>query len=164
VKEARLAESQGFDEFYVEHFQTVIGTAFLLTGSREEARDLAQETFVRAYARWAAVSQHPEPLAWLRRVVTNLALSWRRRQRVRARVVHTEQPVPPPDAPEPALMKALLWLTPSQRAVIVLRFYADLSVDQVASMPGKRPGTVRALTSQALSRLRQTLEPQGVRP
>ena len=59
--------------------------------------------------------------------------------------------------PEPFdtdLVKALMTLTPSQRAVVVLRFLEDRSVEQVASQLGKAPGTVRALTAQAMQRLR----------
>jgi RNA polymerase sigma-70 factor, ECF subfamily len=162
---ARLgADRRGFEAFYAAHFARVVGAAYLMTGSREEARDLAQETFARAYERWETVSRYEEPGAWLQRVVTNLATSWRRRQRLRARETIAESTVPSPDVPEPAILRALLRLTPAQRAVIVLRFYADQSVAQVSKILGKRPGTVRALTSQGLSRLREAAELQGVRP
>lgn len=153
-----------FDALYREHFKAVLATAYLLTGNREQAMDLAQEAFARAYERWNAVSQHQQPAAWLQRVVTNLALSWHRRERVRRRPIPLESHVHAPDVPEPAVLVALSRLSPAQRAVIVLRYYADQSVHQVAEILGKRPGTIRALGSQALARLRSLLEAKGVRP
>lgn len=154
------ADRSAFERFYERNFTAVVRTAYLLTGDTEEAVDLAQETFVRAYEHWRSVSGHPEPAAWLQRVVSNLALSWRRRQQVRKRVR-----VPPPqgatepsDPLEPIVVTGLLALTPEQRVVIVLRFMCDQSVTQVAESLGKREGTVRALTSQGLSRLRKEIE------
>jgi RNA polymerase sigma-70 factor, ECF subfamily len=158
------ADRSGFEAFYAAHFARVVGAAYLMTGNREEARDLAQETFARAYERWETVSGYDEPAAWLQRVVANLATSWRRRQRFRAKEALLRSTVPAPEVPDPAIVRALLRLTPAQRSVIVLRFYADQSVAQVSEILGKRPGTVRALTSQGLSRLRQATELQGVRP
>ncbi len=154
-----------FEQFYERNFKAVARTAYLLTGSTEEAVDLAQETFIRAFEHWRSVEGHPEPVAWLQRVVSNLALSWQRRQRIMRMVG-----VPPPqkaseptDPQEPRIVAALLALTPQQRAVIVLRYMCDQSVAQVAESLGKREGTVRALTSQGLSRLRTMIELEMVR-
>jgi RNA polymerase sigma-70 factor (sigma-E family) len=155
---------KGFEELCREEFSTLVRTAYLMTGDREEALDLAQEALARAYQRWNHVSGLERPGAWLQRVVANLAISWRRRQRARARAVmpsRTQYDLPA--TPDPELMSALRVLPPAQRAVIVLRYYVDQSVEEVARTLNKRPGTVRALTAQGLARLRELLAPKGVR-
>jgi hypothetical protein len=111
----------------------VVRGAYLITGDREEAADVAQEAFARAYERWRTVSRLDRPGAWVQRVATNLAISWRRRQRVRARF---RDAGPTPTRAEPDvdtdLMAALRSLSPSQRAAVVLRFFADQSVEETA--------------------------------
>jgi RNA polymerase sigma-70 factor (sigma-E family) len=153
-----------FGVFYAAHRTEVFRTAYLIAADREEAHDLTQETFVRAIERWSEVSRHERPAAWLQTVVARLAISWRRRQAVRSR--RTPRPatttVDDASAYEPAVLAALRSLTPTQRSVLVLRYLADRSVDEVAHTLGKRPGTVKALTAQALERLRPLLEARGV--
>jgi DNA-directed RNA polymerase specialized sigma24 family protein len=91
-------------------------------------------------------------------VAANLAVSWWRRLRVRrSRSLPADAVVEPPSVPDPALAEALRQLSPAQRTAVVLRFYADRSVEDVADLLGKRPGTVRALTSQGVARLRVLL-------
>jgi RNA polymerase sigma-70 factor (ECF subfamily) len=154
-----------FTEFYEAERAAVFRTAFLITTDREEARDLTQEAFVRAFERWHEVSAHERPGAWLQTVVARLAISWRRREVVRRRRAlnqRDERTVEMKD-PEGAVLDALRALSQAQRAVVVLRFYADLSVRDVARALGKREGTVKALTAQAVARLRPLLEARGVR-
>ena len=135
----------------------MVRTAYLITGDREEAADVTQEAFARAYERWRSVSRMDRPGAWVTRVAVNLALSSRRRLRLRERPGRS-RPSAEPTAPfDPDLMDGLRALTPAQRAVVALRYLMDRSVEDVAHDLGKRPGTVRALTSQALQRLRQRL-------
>jgi RNA polymerase sigma-70 factor, ECF subfamily len=153
----------GFERLCRDEYAAVVRAAWLITGDREEAVDIAQEAFARAYERWRQVARLDRPAAWLQRVAGNLALSWRRRQRVRSRAHRA--PTPPPLAetlPDPDLMRALDRLTPAQRAVIVLRYLCDQSIEDVARALGKRPGTVRALTSQGLGRLRDALPTEEV--
>ncbi len=132
-------------------------TAYLITGDREEAIDIAQEALARAYERWRAVSQLDRPGAWLQRVAGNLAISWRRRQRYvsRSEIGIEERADLLAPGSDLELMEALQFLSPAQRAVVVLRYYADQPIDQVAKSLGKQPGTVRALSSQGLARLRE---------
>jgi RNA polymerase sigma-70 factor, ECF subfamily len=149
----------GFEAFVRDEYRTVVRTAYWMTGNKQDAADLAQEAFARAYARWRTVSRMDRPDAWVQRVVVNLALSERRRRRIMEIVRSRQQTgvVPETPAPDPALRQALLALTPAQRSVIVLRYYVDRSIDEVARDLGKRPGTVRALTAQGLARLREQL-------
>ncbi len=156
-----------FDGFYQAHRADVFRTAHLITADREEARDLTQETFVRAFQHWREVSAHERPGAWLQTVVARLAISWRRRQALRIKLLIARGDTAPEEvtqADEPIVLQALRALTPAQRTVVVLRFYADRSVEDVAQTLGKRPGTVKALTSQAMDRLRPVLQARGVQP
>jgi RNA polymerase sigma-70 factor (sigma-E family) len=148
---------EAFEQFCSEEYAQIVRTAYLITGDREEALDLAQEAFARAYERWRSVSEMDRPGAWVQRVAVNLAISWRRRQRLRTRRQELDATAAPDDRLVVGTMSALDQLTPAQRAVGVLRYFGDQSIEDTARALGKRPGTVRALTSQALARLRSAL-------
>ncbi len=145
-----------FEALWTAHYWSVTRTAYLITGDAEEAKDCAQEAFVRALQRWSKVRLLDRPESWVHKVATNLAISSTRRRGFRRG--------PSPDAvtmPEPVdedLRRAMLSLTADQRAVIALRFYLDWSIEDVATALGKAPGTVRAVTHQAMERLRASLK------
>jgi RNA polymerase sigma-70 factor (ECF subfamily) len=152
----RSAGDEAFEAFWREHFASVARAATGITGNVEDGAEVAQEAFARAYQHWAKVSGLDRPEAWVHRVAVNVAISHLRR--AHRRIVPASPPiVEPPDAPDDDLLRALRGLTPAQRAVVVLRFYLDLSVDDVAKTMRKRPGTVRALTHQGMERLRSSL-------
>jgi RNA polymerase sigma-70 factor (ECF subfamily) len=147
-----------FELLWHQEYVRIVRTAFLMTGSREDAIDLAQEAFAIAWRKWRTVGGLERPGGWLQVTVGKLALNWLRRWRLRRSVGHEpESYVAEPEPTDPQLARALRSLPPAQRAVIVLRFYADQSVEEVARGLGKRPGTVRALTSQGIAALRRTL-------
>jgi RNA polymerase sigma-70 factor (sigma-E family) len=148
---------EAFEALCREEYAAIVRTAWLITGNREEALDVAQETFARAYERWRTVEGLDRPAAWLQRVAGNLALSWRRREKRYLRTQVSTEPVEPPETADEELLAAMRELSPAQRTAIVLRFYVDLSVDDTAAALGKKPGTVRALTSQGMTRLRSLL-------
>jgi RNA polymerase sigma-70 factor, ECF subfamily len=150
-------QRQAFEELWRREYPRVLRTVYLVTGDIQEAADVTQEAFIRAYERAGTVLSLDKPGAWVQRVAINLAISWRRQRRREHRA-----PTPLPliselEVPDPELMAALQALSPGQRAVIALRFYADQSVEDVARALRKRPGTVKALTHQAVSRLRELL-------
>jgi len=149
---------EAFDRLWRQEYARVVRSAFLMTGDREEAVDLAQEAFALAWRKWDRVADLEHAGAWLQRVLGNLSLNWRRRQRVRRKWRATpDASASGPELADPELTAALRELPPAQRTVAVLRYYADQSVEEVARALGKRPGTVRALSSQALERLRRSL-------
>jgi RNA polymerase sigma-70 factor, ECF subfamily len=151
-------EDRGFEALCRRHYGDVVRTAYLITGDASEAVDLAQEAFARAFERWDRVSELDRPEAWLHRVVANLSRSWwRRRLLQRQRDRASEEVVAAPDVADPRLMEALRALPHAQRTAVVLRFFADRSIEEVAQTLGKRPGTIRALTSQGVARLRSSL-------
>lgn len=161
---ANLSED-AFAALWRAEYRGITQTAYLILGDREEARDLAQEAFALAYQKWDYVSQLERPGAWLQRTTGYLGMAWRRRRRyrvrLRSRLGHT--PMRSVENPEsdPELVEALRALTPAQRVVVVLRYYADQSIDEVAGALGKRPGTIRALSSQGVARLRALLTAEG---
>lgn len=150
-----MPDDRAFEELWAAEYPSVAWTAFLIVGRWDEAADIASEAFTRTYQHWRRVSGYERPSAWVHRTATNLALSAARKSRPRSPV--EERIVQPPELPDPALTKALEHLSPAQRAAIVLRYYLDWSVDDVARTLRKRPGTVTALTHQGMTRLRELL-------
>jgi RNA polymerase sigma-70 factor (ECF subfamily) len=150
-----------FERLCREEWAGLVRAAYLITGDREEAMDIAQEALARAFERWKVVSALDRPGAWLHRVAANLALSWRRRQRIRSRpqpvTAPGERESSPADLPDPGLMRALGSLPMAQRAAVVLRHLVGLSIEDTAIALSKKPGTVRALTAQGMARLRTLL-------
>lgn len=139
--------------------------AYLLTGDHQAAEDLVQDTYVVLVRRWQR-SGVVDPEAYVRRILySRFVDGWRRRRLV-------ELPsAAPPDAPggdeagaaadRLTLREALAFLTPRQRAVLVLRFYEDLTEVQAAAALGISPNTVKSQTRVALQRLRE-LAPHAV--
>lgn len=144
--------------FYAEQFDRVRGSLVLFTGSRDVGEELAQEAFVRACQHWEKVRLADSPGAWVQRVGINLAISrgrklqTERRPHRRVRSDHVEAPMAGAGS---ELREALLGLDADERAVVVLRFYGDLSVAQVADVLGIPEGTVKTRTRNGLAALRR---------
>jgi RNA polymerase sigma-70 factor (sigma-E family) len=145
----------GFENFVAARRQALLRTAYLLTGSHEDAEDLVQVALVKAVPHWSRIAVRPEP--YIRKILARESVSrWRRR---RWREVATDElpelavaPQDPGDSLD--LREALARLAPRQRAVIVLRFYEDLTERQTAEALGVGVGTVKSQTRDALARLR----------
>jgi RNA polymerase sigma factor (sigma-70 family) len=126
------------------------------------AQDLAQEAFVRLHQHWPRVRRMPSPQAWLSTVGINLARSWWRRhfaqQRAHRRLAARPGPAPAPDPDDVRAVRAAVAALPHrQRAALVLRFYAGLSVTETARQLGCAEGTVKSLTHRAVTALRARL-------
>ncbi|GAA4508811.1 MULTISPECIES: SigE family RNA polymerase sigma factor [Nonomuraea] len=143
-----------FQDFVVARSDRLLRTAYLLTGDWGLAEDLLQESLTKAWFAWPRVDE-PEP--YVRRVLVTTYTSWWRR-RWRAEVPSAslpDFPVRDDDAGERAeLWRAVRGLPARQRAVIVLRFYEDLPVAEVAALLGCGTGTVKSQTAKALAKLR----------
>ena len=152
-----------FEEFVAARSPALLRYAMLLSGDREQARDLVQEVLTRALVKWARVARAEEPYAYVRRMVTNEYLSWRRRRRIPTVPLREDTDRPAPEDPEhgTALWALLAGLPRQQRAVLVLRYYEGLADDEIAEVLGCRGGTVRAYASRALATLR--IEIDGTR-
>lgn len=147
-----------FRAFYERMDQRALRTARRLVGTAAVAEDLAAEALARAYARWSQVRSHPNPDAWLLRVVGNLAVDHMRRSRFTGPVPTTEptgSDRPDDDAVlHVDLARAVHRLSGRQQEVVVMRYLVDLSEDEVAATLGMSNGSVKTHLSRASSRLR----------
>lgn len=134
--------------------------AYALTGRWDVAEDLTQEAFLRAHRDWKRVGAMEAPGGWLRRVVTNLALSRWRRMRAEA-VAHlrlnVDTETPAPDVPQSGFWDEVRRLSKRQRQVIALRYVEDLSIAEIAGILEIAEGTVKALLHQARTALHARL-------
>lgn len=156
-----------FEEFSRDQLPGLVRFAAVLTGDRELAQDVVQDALVRAHQGWRRVAAADRPELYLRKMVVNGYLGWRRRWYQRS--VHSTSDVGrfrEPVAPDPArriadadqLSGLLARLSRAQRASIVLRFYEDRDDDEIAAVLGCAPGTVRSHISRGLSSLRVGIE------
>ncbi|MBN6057141.1 SigE family RNA polymerase sigma factor [Nonomuraea sp. RK-328] len=147
----------GFREFVLARQQALMRSAYLLTGDAHLAEDLMQSVLLKVAGHWPRLVRSGTPEAYTRKAMINQYISWRRRRRPE---VSTTDPPERGHAHDDAtvdrivLRQALARLTPRQRAVIVLRFYEDLSERETAELLGCSLGTVKSQTHHALGRLR----------
>jgi RNA polymerase sigma-70 factor (ECF subfamily) len=140
--------------------ERLVGSLTLFCGDRGAAEELAQDALVRALERWDEVEAMAAPEAWVYRTAFNLARSRYRRRAAERRSVHRLAASgrtfsEPPDTATAVTLRGLVSDLPErQRAAIVARFYAGLTVDEAADALECAPGTVRALTHQAMTSLR----------
>ncbi|GAB2584860.1 SigE family RNA polymerase sigma factor [Streptomyces capparidis] len=153
-----------FDEFVTARGPRLLRVAWLLTGDAHLAEDLLQTVLAKVWPKWRRIAQD-SPEAYVRRALVNTHASWWRR-RWRGEVPHGELPDAAADGDpfgdvdlEQTLAAAVRSLPVRQRAVIVLRFFEDLSVEDTAEVLGCSPGTVKSQTSKALRTLHGQLPP-----
>jgi RNA polymerase sigma-70 factor (ECF subfamily) len=146
--EAPTAVPSSFDDLYAAHFADLTVQLYAYFGDRQEAQDVVQEAFCRALSRWSVVSCYDDPVAWVRRVAWNLAVSRWRRARTAMLHLHRQRPIEPQvDGPSPervALVAALATLPPQQRRAVVLHYLADLPLAEIAAREGVAEGTVKS--------------------
>ena len=155
----RHSAEEEFAEFVAAHHARLLQLADLLIGDRTRAEDLLQTVLIRTYLRWSTVRQ-ASPLGYVRTALTNARTDWWRRG------AHRERPVAAlPDvsaAPDhagqvvgrDAIQRSLATLTTRERAVVVLRYFEDLSEAEIAATLGIAPGTVKSACARALTKLR----------
>jgi RNA polymerase sigma-70 factor (sigma-E family) len=148
------------ESFLAERADPLMRTAVLLAGSREAGQDLLQTALERLWRHWRTLNGDPE--AYLRRTLYNLAADGFRRQgmlRRKLRLLKAGTPPPTDPAAEvdlrDALVRMLLQLPPRQRAVLVLRYWEQLTEAETAALLGWPEGTVKSATSRGLRRLRE---------
>lgn len=149
-----------FAELVAASWGSLYRTAYLLVGRRGEAEDLVQDALARTYASWSKVRDVDAAPAYAHRILLNTATSWFRKRSWREERPTDTLPETGLDQDlslRPTVIDALDRLAPRQRAVVVLRFYEDLSVAQTAEVLGVSTGTVKSQTSDALARLRHLL-------
>lgn len=155
--------ADGYRAVFQEHHTRLVRFAYLLSGDRHLADDLAADAFAKVYPHWCRGTVD-DPGAYLRRTVVNLV-----HERGRRTLVRDIRPVADPDpgsveggesrtVEQERLLVALRQLTEEQRLVIVLRIWDDLSEAETAALLGVAVGTVKSRTARALDRLRALLE------
>jgi RNA polymerase sigma-70 factor (sigma-E family) len=159
-----VGDDEEFRAFVLARYASLLRSARALTGDRGIAEDLVQNALVRTYASWSRVQRADDPYAYTHRILFTSFSRMRRRRRVAETLSASVDPAPEIAASETAtddrdqLQRALHELPPRYRAVLVLRFYEDRSVEEVAAVLGCSANTVKTQTARALGRLR--LSPQ----
>lgn len=158
------AGAPAFEEYAAVAWPALYRSAYLLAGNHADAEDLAQQTLLKAYRSWSRVQASDTPAAYLRTMLVNTYLSHRRPKKHRLEVLTDAPPEArlDPGGPEDRLS---LWphvrlLPPQQRAVIVLRYYEDLTEQEIADTLGCSRGNVKSTAHRALKTLRAVLDAQ----
>lgn len=158
-----------FDEYVSARLGSLVRYATVVTCDPHLAEDITQDVLVKAQARWSRISRVESPERYLKRMVLNEFLSWRRRRAARQVPLGTESldrmltAVADPSTAidqRDALLRVIASLPPKQRAAVALRFYEDLGDEEIADLLGCREVTVRSNISRALSTMRAMLKPQ----
>ncbi|HVQ96778.1 MAG TPA: SigE family RNA polymerase sigma factor [Mycobacteriales bacterium] len=156
-----MREPDGFREFVQARSPALLRAAWLLTGNPDTAQDLVQTALARTWPQWHRLTDKANGEAYVRRVlVTTYATWWRRRWRDEISTAEPPERTSQEDEFAAADLRdevaaALATLPRRQRAVIVLRFYEDLSTTQTAYALGCSIGTVKSQTAKALTKLRE---------
>jgi RNA polymerase sigma-70 factor (sigma-E family) len=164
----KRAGPRGHDEEFIAYYTAraahLRNTAYLLCGDWHLAEDLMHQAFAKLYRSWQRIERNEGLDAYARRILMSAFLDERRRPWRRERVTEPGSPAlervqpGPDDPPDPVYLRtALLRIPKRQRAVLVLRFWADLSVESVAEILGCTAGTVKSQTSHGLDNLRAPL-------
>lgn len=150
-----------FEEFAIQELTGLLRYAVMLTGDRELAQDLVQDVMVKVHSHWRRVQAADHPRLYVKTMLTRAFISWRRRWAVRNVVlIHDDvDGEPERDHALSIVDRADVWqrlaiLPRQQRAVLVLRYYEQLTDPEIATMLGCSAGTVRGYASRALTTLR----------
>jgi RNA polymerase sigma-70 factor (sigma-E family) len=154
-----VADRSSYSAFVTARSDQFLRTAYLLCRNWATAEDLVQEAMTKAWPAWGRLNDDPEK--YVRKIMVTTYVTWWRRRRWRAEVPSD----PLPDGPGPgspidqadqrdALWRAVARLPARQRAVIVLRYYEDLSEAEIADALTCSVGTVKSQASKALAKLR----------
>jgi RNA polymerase sigma-70 factor (sigma-E family) len=148
-------QREAFDAFARARTSALLRFGHVLTGDPHQAADLVQEALVRTAMAWPRVTSKDDPEGYVRRVMVNHHLSvWRRRRREVLVADPTERTYVPVAERDAELWTALARLPRRQRAVLVLRYYEDLTEADTAAVLGCSIGTVKSQASKALAKLR----------
>lgn len=150
-----------YEQFLDEHYESVRRALVLVAGDAEAGNDAAQEAFTKAFTSWATVRMMTNAQGWVYVVGVNKLRTTRRRQirhLHRERVLVTDGQARAVDtAVTIDVQRALRNLTTRERSAVVLRYYADLTVEDIATAMRCRPGTVAATLHSASTKLRHEL-------
>ena len=170
LSQMQAGDLDAFERFFARYGTPIFRTAYALTGDRQAAEEVLQDTFARAYERRATLRHGVSPLPWLHRVALNLCYDRLKQSRVRwepisetvARIVR-DLSGEPTDLVErrelgQIVRAGVAALPPKQQSVVALYYLYGLSIQETADYLGVRPGTVKSRIHYALRTLRARLE------
>jgi RNA polymerase sigma-70 factor (sigma-E family) len=152
-----------FEEFVAARLGPLVRYATVVTWDPHLAEDITQDVLLRAQSRWGRIGRLDAPEQYVKRMILNQFLSWRRRRAARMVTISPEamESIAPPVADSAAaaadrdlVLRLIATLPPKQRAALALRYYEDMADAQIAELLGCRPVTVRTQISRALATLR----------
>lgn len=161
---AQAARADAFRALADRHLDSSYGLAHAILGHHADAEDATHDAFVTAWRNWGSLRDPTLFEHWFDRILVNTCRNRLRQiSRWRSRELAAEHPSSAGNEYGPINERDLLWpavqqLPPDQRVVLALRFYRDLSIDQIAARLGIRPGTVKSRLHRALRRLRVALD------
>ncbi|MGM1057735.1 SigE family RNA polymerase sigma factor [Saccharothrix sp. Mg75] len=154
-----------FAEYFAARSEALRGTAYLLCGDWHRAEDLVQTTFTKLYVAWRRITRHDALDAYARQTlvrtfVSELRRGWFRRERVSGETADVAATPSGSAEDRLVLLAALARVPPRQRAVLVLRYWEDLSVEETARALGCSEGTVKSQAARGLRTLRGLVNPR----
>ncbi|WP_214102853.1 SigE family RNA polymerase sigma factor [Acrocarpospora catenulata] len=155
-----MDDDSRFADFVAERADALLRYGYVLSGNPHDAADLTQEALIRLHRAWSRVRRKQDPERYTRVIMARLHVNaWRFRRRERLAWDPPEQThhADFPSDGEQGLWRALAGLPPKQRAVLVLRYYEELTDIEIAGVLGISRGTVRSHASHGLNRLRTTI-------
>ena len=163
------SDEDRFTEFVRAHSASLFRTAYLMTGDYQRAEDVLQAALVRVYQHWPRVDTMDRPAGYARRVVVNQSVSWWRKRSSHESLLRlSDEPAWDGRVDDVAeherVWKAVLSLPRRQRAVMVLRYYEDMTEAQIAETLAMAPGTVKSHSHAAVRRLADLLGEPAVEP
>jgi RNA polymerase sigma-70 factor (sigma-E family) len=154
----RDADREAFDEFVRARLPQLLRFGHALTGSPHSGADLVQDALERTMLAWSRIDSKDDPEGYVRRIMVNRNVSiWRRYRRERL-VDEVPERQLPDRTRDDSLWEAIKQLPTKQRAIIVLRYYEDLSEAQIAATMGCSAGTVKSQAFRAMAKLRELVK------
>ena len=156
------SDEDRFTEFVRVHTASLFRTAYLMTGDYQRAEDVLQAALMRVYQHWPRVDTMDQPAGYARKVVVNQSVSWwRKRSSHESLLTLIDEPAWDGRVDDVAeherVWNAVLSLPRRQRAVMVLRYYEDMTEAQIAKTLAMAPGTVKSHSHAAVRRLAELL-------
>ncbi|HEY3212232.1 MAG TPA: sigma-70 family RNA polymerase sigma factor [Actinomycetota bacterium] len=167
IRDTAAEPDAEFASFFQAEYPALVRSMYLIVRDKEQARDLAQEAFVQLFSRWRRISHYERPEAWIRRVAIRMAVRAMRRERLRRRLEHEFEAAPASGPLDLDVLRAVAKLSGAQRAAVVLFYFEDRSVADVADILACSEVTAKVHLHRARKRLAELLEeeeePEDVR-
>jgi RNA polymerase sigma-70 factor (ECF subfamily) len=179
IEQTRAGDPDAFGVLVERHGRAVFRLAFRMTGNEQDAEDVVQDTFLRAYRQLGKFDSRSKFTTWLHSIAANCALDLLRSRRRRREAVEPagEDPVAPLEAiaaPDPSperlaasrqlqqrLADAMADLSPTERVAFVMRHFEGIGIEEIARTLGRANGATRHSVFRAVQKLRRALEPMA---